>query len=166
MTKKINYILILIILILIFLNLNFYKSDISAFDDIMIFSLWNNQELNNEVEIDVFTTSDNKLYKKIAPGTKGSFVIEFKRAMNLKYKIKITEKTVKPHNLVFSIGNTKYTSLEEMEKDINESFKNTEKITIHWEWEYYIDDANDIQDTKDAKNVKRYIFNIEAIVEE
>lgn len=166
MRKKKIDILILIILILIFLNLNFYKSDTSAFDDIMIFSLWSSQESKSEVEIDVFATSDNKLYKKIAPGTKGSFVIEFKRAMNLNYKIKITEKTVKPHNLVFKIGNTKYISLNEMEEVINENFKNTERIIIYWEWEYYIDDAHDIQDTKDAKNVEKYIFNIEAIVEE
>ena len=45
-------------------------------------------------------------------------------------------------------------------------FKNTEKIVICWEWEYYIDDAHDIQDTNDARNIKRYIFNIETIVEE
>ena len=165
MKMKIKYILILIIFILIFFNLNFYKSDISVFDDIMIFSLWSNQESRNEVEIDVFTTIDDKLYKKIAPGTKGSFAIQFKREMNLKYKIKVIEKTEKPHNLFFTIGNTKYASLAEMEDAINENFKNTEKITIYWEWEYYIDDAHDIQDTKDGKNVERYIFKIEAIIE-
>lgn len=166
MKKKIINILILIIFILIAFYLNFYKSDISVFDDIMIFSLWSSQELKNEVEIDVFTTVNDKLYKKIAPGTKGSFVIQFKREMKLNYKIKITEKTVKPHNLVFTIGNTKYISLNEMEEAINENFKNTEKITIYWEWEYYIDDTHDIQDTKDAKNVEKYIFKIEAIIEE
>lgn len=166
MKKKIIYILILIIFIIIFFNLNFYKSDISVFDDIMIFSLWSNQELKNEVEIDVFSTVDDKLYKKIAPGTKGSFVIEFKREMNLKYKIKVTEKTKKPHNLFFTIGDTKYSSLDEMENVINEKFKNTEKITIYWEWEYYIDDTHDIQDTKDGKNIERYIFKIKAMIEE
>ena len=163
--KKI-YILILIIFIIIFLNLNFYKSDIRVFDDIMIFSLWDNQKSKNEVEIDVFSTIDDKLYKKIAPGAKGGFVIQFKRDMNLKYKIKMTEKTEKPHNLFFTIENTKYASLDEMEDAINENFKSTERISIYWEWEYYIDDIHDIQDTKDGKNIERYIFKIEAIIEE
>ena len=86
--------------------------------------------------------------------------------MNLKYKIKMIEKTEKPHNLFFTIGKTKYSSLDEMEDIINEEFKNAEKIPIYWEWKYYIDDAHDIQDTKDGKNIERYVFKIETMIEE
>ena len=53
-----------------------------------------------------------------------------------------------------------------MEDIINEKFLNTEKITINWEWKYYIDNIHDIQDTKDGENAKTYIFEIETFVEE
>ena len=77
-----------------------------------------------------------------------------------------TEKTSKPQNLVFSIENRKYLSLKEMEDVINKKFINTDRITINWEWKYYIDEIHDIQDTKDGERVQKYLFEIEAIVEE
>jgi len=73
----------------------------------------------------IFATINNT-YKKIAPGTKGNFVIKFRRPANSKYKIKINERISKPDNLYF---------------------------------------INDIQDTKDAKNLEKYIFEIEVITE-
>ena len=115
MKNIIKIILILIILVTIFIILIFYKSNKSILDDIMIFGLWddigvkNEYEINleNTVEIDVFTTFNKKMYKKIAPGSKGSFIIKFKRPQNSKYKINITEKTSKPQNLAFTVENKK-----------------------------------------------------------
>ena len=174
MKKILKYIFILIILAIIFIILNFCKSNKNIFDDITILGLWDDIGAKNEyeitsqntVEIDVFTTINNKMYKKIAPGSRGSFTIKFKRLPNSNYKINIIEKTSKPQNLVFILGNKKYILLEEMEDVINEKFMNTEKITINWEWKYYIDEKNDVQDTKDGKNAQRYLFEINAIVEE
>lgn len=174
MKNALRYILILIVLVIIFIILNFYKSKKNIFEDIMIFGLWGGNGIKNEyeinsqniVEIDVFSTIDSKYNKKIAPGSKGSFSINFKKPLDSKYKIKITEKTSKPHNLVFSIGNQEYSSLKEMEKIINEKFINTDKITINWEWKYYIDEIHDIQDTKDGEETQKYLFEIEGIIEQ
>ena len=79
-----KYILILIVLVIIFTILNFYKSNKKIFEDIMIFSLWDDSGVKNEyeistqntVKIDVFSTINN-IYKKIAPGSRGTFVIKF-----------------------------------------------------------------------------------------
>lgn len=174
MKNTVRYILILIILVIIFIILNFCKLKKDIFDDIMILGLWSGDGIKNEYEInsqdsvhiDVFSTINTRYNKKIAPGSKGSFIIKFKRPENSNYKINVTEKTSKPQNLVFSIENQKYLSLEEVEKAINEKFINTEKITINWEWKYYIDEIHDIQDTKDGKENQKYIFEIEAIIEE
>ena len=169
--KKI-FILILIVLILIFIILNFYKSNKNIFDDIIIFSLWENNKVKKEyeislqdkVEIDIFATI-NSIYKKIAPGSKGSFFIKFKKPKNSKFKIKITEKSSKPQNLVFMLDNKKYYSIKQMEDEINQKFIENEIITVNWEWIYYIDEIHDIQDTEDGKNAYKYIFAIEALVE-
>lgn len=173
MKNAIRYILILIILVIIFIILNFYKSKKGIFDDIIIFGLWGGNSIKNEyeinfqntIEIDVFSTINNGYNKMIAPGSKGSFAIKFKRPANSSYKINITEKTSKPQNLIFSIENRKYLSLKEMEDVINKKFINTDRITINWEWKYYIDEVHDMQDTKDGERVQKYLFEIEAIVE-
>lgn len=172
--KIIKNILILIILIIIFIILNFYRSKKSIFNDIMILGLWNDIRAKNEyqltsqkaIEIDVFTTVNTRRYKKIAPGSSGSFAIKFKKTINSKYIIKINEKTSKPANLIFILDGQKHSSIKEMEDIINEKFLKSEKITINWKWEYYINEVQDIQDTKDGLEVKKYMFEIEAIIED
>lgn len=174
MKNSLRYILILTILIITVIILNFYKSNKIIFEDIMILGLWNNSGTKNEyevtlengVEIDVFMTNNNKIHKKIAPGSKGSFIIKFKRPSNSSYKIDVIEKTSKPQNLVFIIENNKYKSLEEIEDIINKKFANNEEITINWEWKYYSDEIHDIQDTKDGEDAQKYLFEIIAITEE
>lgn len=174
MKKIIQYILILIILVIIFIFLIFYKSKKNVLDDIIIFGLWNDSISKNEyeitlqdkIEINVFSTINNKKYKKIAPGSKGSFVIKFKRPRNSIYKINIKEKTAKPQNLIFIFENKKYSSIEQIENSINQKFINNEKITINWEWKYYINEKMDEQDTRDGEKVQSYIFEIEAIIED
>ncbi|MBQ2836212.1 MAG: hypothetical protein IJE68_05205 [Clostridia bacterium] len=174
MKNIMKYILILIILVIIFIILNFYKSNKIIFEDIMILGLWNDIGAKNEyeissqktVKIDIFTTINNKMYKKIAPGCKGCFVIKFKRPSNTNYSIKIKEKTSKPQNLVFILENKKYNSIKEMENIINEKFVNTDEITINWEWEYYVNDIQDIQDTIEGENAQSYLFEIKAIIED
>ena len=174
MKNIVKYIWILIILVIVLIILHFLKSNKNIFEDIMIFGLWdykgaiNEYEitLQNTVEIDLFTTFNKNKYKKIAPGSRGNFIIKFKRPENSKYEIKITEKTLKPQNLIFFIENNQYKSLKEMEEIINHKFLNMEEITIYWEWKYYIDDAHDVQDTKDGEIHQTYQFEIGAIVEE
>lgn len=174
MTKIIKHILVLIIFVIIFIILIFYKSKKNIFEDIMIFGLWNDNtskieyeiNLQDKIEINVFSTINNKKYEKIAPGSRGSFVIKFKRPRNSNYKINIKEKTAKPRNLIFILENRRYSSIEQMENCINEKFINTEKVAINWEWKYYINEKMDEQDTRDGEKGQSYIFEIEAIVEE
>jgi len=169
--KNIIKIFILIIFLIIFIILNIYKSEKSIFEDIVILGFWSERGQQYEVttqdsiEIDVFSTI-NGMNKKIAPGSKGSFEIKFKRPINLDYKIQIHEKTEKPYNLFFMLDDKKYSSIESMEDVINKKFKDTEKITINWEWKYHIDNAHDLQDTKDGEIAQTYLFEIQAIVEE
>ena len=169
-----KYILILIILVITFIILIFLKSNKKSFNDIMILSFLDNNGAENEyeitnqnaVEINIFTTINNKKYKKIAPGSKGSFIIKFKKPSNSIYEIQVNEKTSKPKNLVFAIADKKFTSIEEMEDIINEKFIDSDKITINWEWKYYISDIQDIQDTQDGERAQKYLFEIKAIIEE
>lgn len=171
--KKIKkYIFVLSILIIIFVILNFYKSDNNFFDDIITFGLWKSNNSQNEykinnntiTEIDVFTTINRNKYKKIAPGSKGKFIITFKKPKEKFYNIKIKEKTSKPKNMYFMLDNKKYSSIEDMEIIIEEKLNNSDKVTINWEWEYYISENNDIQDTIDGENGGSYIFEIETII--
>lgn len=174
MRNIVKYILIFIILVIIFIILNFYKTNKIIFEDIMIFGLWNDIDAKNEyeissqktVEIDIFTTINNKMYKKIAPGSKGSFAIKFKRPVDTNYSIEIKDKTSKPQNLVFILENREYNSMTEMEDIINEKFMNVDEIIINWEWKYHINKIQDIQDTKDGENAQKYLFEIKAIIEE
>lgn len=173
--KKKMYILVLIILILI-LIINLIKLKKNIFNDIMIFGLWNEIGEKNEyeitsknsIQIDVFSSiyNGNRINKKIAPGSYGKFTIKFERPEKYKFKIKIKEKTRKPQNLVFILDNKKYNNIAEMQEEINNKFLNTEKITIKWEWIYDVNEKEDIEDTKDGENAQKYIFEIEAIIEE
>lgn len=172
MRGVIRNILILLILVLTFLILKFYKTSKNVFDDIIILGLWDKSQneyeidLQNPVQIDVFSTIYNKKYKKIAPGSKGGFVIKFKRLSEFNYSIKINEKTSKPQNLVFILENKIYKSLKDMEEVINEKFMNTETLNINWEWKYFVDEKHDIQDTEDGMVAQNYIFELEVICEE
>lgn len=172
--KIIKYILILSVLIIVFIILNFYKFDNKFFQEIITLGLWTDNSSQNEyeissqtvTEIDVFTTIYNKNLKKIAPGSKGNFSINFKRPKEESYNLKIKEKTSKLQNLYFILDNIKYSSIKNMEDIIEEKFMNSEKITINWEWEYYVSVIHDIQDTIDGKIGENYIFEIEVIIEE
>ena len=108
--KKIGYILIVLILILILIILQIYKYKENNSDDIMIFGLWNdigdkneyviNPQNHTTVQIDVFKTINNatKVYKKIAPGSFGSFVIKLTRPIQSNYEITLSfENAVCPH---------------------------------------------------------------------
>lgn len=174
MKKCLKYIFVLMFLFIIFIILIFYISKRNVFDDIMIFGLWEENgaqkeyeiKLQKTLEIDLFTTMNNRTYKKIAPGSKGSFVIKFNKPQNSNYKINIKEKAIKPQNLVFVLENEKYATLKDMEEKINQKFIDTQKVVINWEWKYYIDEIHDKQDTKEGTNASTYLFEIEAVVEE
>ena len=169
--KKIKNILILMILILIFIILTINKSPHNIFDDFLIFGFLENKEnkyelsANEKIEIDIF----NNIYKgnkKIAPGSKGSFIIKLKKAENYNLKIKVNENTRKPQNLEFIIDGKKYSWLKNAEDIINYKLSEEDEITIDWEWQYEISQFHNIEDTKDGQSIQKYIFEVETIIEE
>lgn len=166
MKKIIIYICILNVLIMLFFKI-YYNSNNKIYEDITILGILNDFKQENEykitcnktLEVDVFTTINN-IYKKIAPGSRGSFSICFKNPLKSEYEINIVEKTKKPKNLVFMIENKIYKTIEEVEKKINECFVNEDKVIIDWEWQYYINENFDSMDTEDGEIAQKYAFEV------
>lgn len=167
---------IIIILILIFIILIFYTRRNKAFNDIMIFNLWEDlgeqkyiidPKKEDKMQIDVFKTIENgtKLHKKIAPGNYGKFDIKLIKPINSNCEIIVKDITNKPQNLIFLLDGKKYNTIEEMQKNLSEKLQTKNKVTIHWKWNYDSGEEKDIQDTEDGEKAERYIFEIKAIVE-
>lgn len=126
--------------------------------------------------IDLADTIDKTtlVYEKIAPGTSGSFNIVLNSNQNLKYKIEFNSMNEKPYNLKFEVLKNEEllleaNTLEELSEKLTGDINKDEKIDfkINWYWNYEGDtEISDIQDTKDAENIKKYQFNLYALGEE
>lgn len=167
-------ILILIIFIIFLLN-SFNKNQNLNFKNLLIFGMWQEDNVyvldsnkNQEVQVNLYKTikGGGKLYKKIAPGTKGEFVIIIKKDPDLKCKMIFTNITKKPKNLEFYLNGNTYNTLEEMQNEINEVLKEKDRVTINWEWKYSTNEQEDIEDTQDGEKLKEYVFNMDTIVED
>lgn len=191
MKKKAKY-KSLIIASFVLIVLIIYKKQINhkIQEDIIFFKLFsmqnydsnNNEEKNNQI---IFNVSDekskeksinlldtvNKVYikEKVAPGTKGSFIIRIKTNKDIKYRLYFQSENDKPKNLVFNVYNNAnyYKSLEEISNEMYGMVrKNEEKILpINWKWEYEMSKANDIEDTEDGKKIAHYKFRILMLLE-
>ena len=93
---------------------------------------------------------------------------------SLNYKVLFYSLNEKPKNLNFiAFKNERFLStantLEELSNSLTGYIQRNQKIniTINWYWEYESKyEESDLQDTKDAENIKRYQFNICTIGEE
>lgn len=113
---------------------------------------------------------DTLLYEKIAPGTRGSFNIVLDSNQSLKYRIEFQSINEKPQNLKFEALKDgellkKSNTLEELSKSLKGDINKNQKIniTINWYWNFESlnnQEVVDIQDTRDAENIKRYEFSI------
>ena len=129
--------------------------------------------------VDLLSTYNNEtlINNKIAPGTSGCFNIVVDATgseVGVDYQIKFLNESEKPQNLVFMYNDNQYESLQVLEQDLlgtinaNEEDK-TRTITIQWEWQYEIgENENEIQqndkiDTKNAKELENYTFDINVI---
>lgn len=120
--------------------------------------------------IDLSETIDKNtlIYEKIAPGTSGKFHILLDSNKHLKYKIQFNSINPKPKNLKFqALKDEKIiaesSTLEALSEKLTGYIKENEKIniTIKWYWDFESDsEEEDIQDTKDAENIKTYQFDI------
>ncbi len=106
----------------------------------------------NYQDIDLFQTIDaNTLVnEKIAPGTKGKFYVYLSSNSDIDYEMEIVGKNISPKNFKFEISN-KEGSLEK---------NKVKKVEVNWEWPYEINEEENIQDTKDGKNIEKYNFEI------
>lgn len=174
MKKKIYISIIILTSISIFILLIFHKSKLKTFDDIIIFSLWNenqytiNPQNNDKVQIDIFQTIQNgtKTNKKIAPGSYGKFTIKLIKPLESSCELFIKELGHKPKNLIFELDGYKYNSIEDMQENINTLFQINDQITINWKWQYDVNNESDLQDTEDGERAGRYIFEITALIEQ
>lgn len=181
--KKIIKILIVIIIaigLILYLRKNNEKVDL--YNDFLFFKFLNNQENNisktNPVEekyllevqyknldftnIDLSKTikKEKLVNDKIAPGVSGEFEIIIFSNKDTNYKVKFENKTEKPTNLKFVIGENIASNLKELEEIISGSiFSNEEKsIEIKWFWEY--ENQKDEEDTNIGINLEEFKFDI------
>ena len=177
MKKKICVLIIILILIIfiIFILKYFSKKQNFSFKDLLIFGMWQedniyvlNSNKNQEIQVNLYKTIEGggRLYKKIAPGTKGEFVIIIKKDPDLKCKMIFTNITKQPKNLKFYLNGNTYNTLEEMQSEINKVLQEKDRVTINWEWKYNSDEQSDIEDTQDGESLKEYVFNMDTIVED
>lgn len=116
--------------------------------------------------LNLIETIHNKtlIYEKIAPGTSGNFDILLKTKQDMQYAIQFKSKNEKPSNLQFSMSEkgTRYSSLEELGKELRGNISENEKkiIPIYWEWKYEGSEEKDKKDTLEGKNLKEYQFLI------
>ena len=183
MKRKLIILILVIIVIYLILNYILHQNKIKL-KDLLIFGLWQEMEIvdkldnsniyvidtknNKSIKVNISNTikGEKKMYKKIAPGTKGEFIIRLKKDEDIKCKIIITDITKKPINLEFYFNGNIYSSLKEIQKDLNSMINEKNEIQIDWNWKYDTNEEDDIQDTKDGQSAEEYVFRLDTYVED
>lgn len=139
-----------------------------------VFKVNGNEEVVKTINLFSTHNDETLVNNKIAPGTKGSFDILIDATgsdVGVEYNVKFSNETERPQNLIFKCNDKSYNSIKELEKDLigtisaNEENK-TRTITIEWEWKYETGSSeneiskNDNLDTKNAKEIQQYTFDI------
>lgn len=169
--RKILTLILIFSVILIFIYKIAQDKNLNPQQDIIFFKLFNSNyskkddEKSKQYKIKI--NKENTYYKtilnllqtvdkttmvneKIKPGVKGKFYIILSSNKDLKYEIQILDKNSKPKNFNFNIKQAKGLIL----------LGEIKKIPIEWEWIYESDENQDIQDTKDGENLRKYEFQI------
>ena len=107
---------------------------------------------NNYQKVDLLQSIDMEtlVKEKIAPGTKGSFYVYLTSNANMNYEIEIVDKNESPKNFKFEIS----------EKQGRIEKNKIKKVEVNWEWPYELSSKENVQDTKDGKNISEYNFEI------
>ena len=83
---------------------------------------------------------------------------------DIEYTINFISLNSKPKNLMFEIEgrNEEYQSLEDLQDDLIGSINENEvkTISINWYWKYDNNSKEDVQDTKDGREIQKYNFEI------
>lgn len=184
MTKK--KIVILAISIIVIIVLSFlggrayakYMSKVTGKGTVDIAN-WNfkiNEREDNIQTISLNPTINNNTIskQKIAPGTSGDFQIKLDATgtdVGINYTVRFENETKKPTNLKFIYNEKIYNTISELGEvlsgTINADDEERIKIfTIKWDWPYETGNTkeeieqNDKEDTKDAKEIGNYKFDV------
>lgn len=192
MIKKFLKIIIICLILIIALIFIFKSKSKISFDDTLFLKLFqSSQEKSNDNSkqnvindyyefnvdsktekiqlVNLYSTTDNLIKEKIAPGTKGEFYVGLKTNKKSQYKIYFISKNNKPINLKFeALENDNLicqaNTLEELSNNLKGTVQKNELkiIKIKWCWEY---ESQGQQDTKDSK-IEKYEFEIHVEGEE
>ncbi len=140
---------------------------------------WNFKVNEKEEQIQTISlkstiNNNTVLNNKIAPGTEGSFEIKIDASdsdVGIDYVIKFENESEKPINLKFIYNGKTYDSLTNLQRDLTGTINATEQnkiktIPISWKWSYQTGNneneiaQNDEIDTKNAKEIRNYTFNV------
>lgn len=133
----------------------------------------NEQRLQN-ISLKSTINNETLINNKIAPGTQGNFQIKIDATgseVGINYILKFENESQKPTNLKFTYDNETYNSITELQEVltgiINADEQDKVKILeIGWFWNYETGDteqailANDIIDTREAKQIRDYTFDV------
>ena len=192
MIKKFLKIIIIGLILIIVLIFIFKSKSKISFDDTLFLNLFQSSkeksqdnskqnkikdyyEFNVNIKngkiqlVDLYSTTNNLIKEKIAPGTKGEFSIGLKTNKKSQYKIYFISKNNKPANLKFeALENDNLicqtNTLEELSNNLSGTMQKNELkiINIKWNWGY---ESQGQQDTKDSK-IEKYEFEIHVEGEE
>ena len=126
--------------------------------------------------VNLLSTYNNEtlINNKVAPGTSGNFNIVVDATgseIGVEQVVQFLNESEKPQNLVFIYQDEKYTTIQDLEKDLSGTINandedKTRTITINWEWQYETGEneneinQNDQIDTNNAKQLENYTFDI------
>lgn len=133
-----------------------------------------NEEKMQTISLKSRQNNPTLLNNKIAPGTEGEFQIKLDATgadVGINYAIRFENETKKPTNLKFTYDGKKYNSLNDLQKDLTgiinaDEQEKSKTLTIGWNWKYETGatpqeiSASDLIDTKEAKEIKSYTFDI------
>lgn len=187
MSKKKKVLLIFLILLAIILSFiggktfSKYASEIQGKGTAEIanwvFKVNGKEDLVQSVNLLSTYNNETLINNKVAPGTSGSFNIVVDATgseVGVDYKIQFLNESEKPQNLMFEYNDNAYTNIQELEEELSGTINandedQTRTITINWEWQYEKGkNANEINendkiDTKNAKELQNYTFDINVI---
>ena len=142
------------------------------------FKVYGDNEQTQTVRLASTVNDQTLVNNKIAPGTKGSFVIKVDGRgsdVGIKYNFKLQNETQKPSNLLFTYSGITFRNLSELleaaggtiDANADENAK-VKQVVINWQWPYQTQTKsseeelaeNDREDTQDGMNISNYSFDI------
>lgn len=138
------------------------------------FKVNENEERIQNISLKSTINNSTLINNKIAPGTEGNFQIKIDATgseVGINYVLKFENESQKPTNLKFKYNNEIYNSITELQEVLTGTINADEQdkvkiLDIGWFWKYETGNtkqeisANDIIDTREAKQIQNYTFDV------